>query len=568
MTMEAVYLKILNMSITASYMALAVIVLRLVFKKAPKAIRCIMWSLVGIRLVCPFSFESALSLIPSAETVPENIIVSQTPAINSGLPFINQTVNPIISQALAPASESGGKPVQGIVLTASAIWLCGIAAMLIYTAVSYLSIHAKVREAVILKDNVWLCDRIATPFILGIFCTRIYLPSSMNEADIQYVISHENAHLKRRDHILKPLAFLLLTVYWFNPVMWAAYVLLCRDIELACDERVIKERGSEIKRPYSAALINCSVPRRMIAACPLAFGENGVKERVKTVLNYRKPAFRIIAVAAVTCVAAAVCLLTNPKGTDIDDRLKVFLDCSIAEHYGSEKTADNYICVDYRILGTKSSGNQTTVYAWVLYKEYSFNGEPKAEVGVHVPAAVTAKKEGNNYVLTEYWVPRDGSYYADDIKEKFPFYLRGKALDPQKYADEQESFCLKSAQDYYRMSVSSNSGAGETESAAGVTDEYYYSTDRRSAQLTLVPQTHECSFSFSVFSSYYPQGTYEETDESVIMKTDDGINIYTFKKSGENLIFSAVDSSLIPKIRYAGGEAPEVCLPDGAVFTR
>ena len=311
--MEAVFLKLLNMSITAGWLCLAVVLLRFVLKKAPKAIVCTLWALVAIRLVLPFSIESVVSLIPSAETIPNDIVYSQTPQIHSGISSVNSSINPIILETLAPRAESSVNPMQVITFVASVVWIVGMAAMLVYTCVSYLRIHRKVREAVRMKDNIWLCDHIDTPFILGIIRPRIFLPSSMNEIDAEYVIAHERAHLKRLDHIWKPLGFLLLTVYWFNPILWAAHILLCRDIELACDEKVIKQMGSEIKKPYSEALINCSVPRRMISACPLAFGEVGVKGRIKSVLNYKKPAFWIIIVAIVALIVTAVCFLTDPK---------------------------------------------------------------------------------------------------------------------------------------------------------------------------------------------------------------------------------------------------------------
>ena len=311
--MEAVFLKILNMSITASWLVLAVVACRFLLKKAPKAFTVILWGLVGIRLVLPFSFESVLSLVPSAETVPSDIVYSVAPEINSGWAALNSAVNPIISETLAPNEISSVNPMEVITLVASLIWVAGAVAMLLYTVISYLRFRKKVRESIPLKDNIYLCDGIGTPFILGIIRPRIYLPSDINEADMQHVIAHERAHLKRHDHLWKPLGFLLLTVYWFNPVLWIAYILLCRDIELACDEKVIRDRGVEIKKSYSAALVNCSVPRKMIAACPLAFGEGSVKGRIKSVLNYKKPAFWIIIVAVIACIAVSVCFLTNPK---------------------------------------------------------------------------------------------------------------------------------------------------------------------------------------------------------------------------------------------------------------
>lgn len=245
--MNAVFIKLLNMSITASWLVLAVIILRFLLKKAPKWIRGILWGFVAIRLICPFSLESIFSLVPSAEPIPQNIIVSENPAINSGLPLLNQTINPIISESLAPNIGNSVNPMQIITFAASVIWIVGIIAMLLYTLISYIRICRKVREAVQLKENIWVCDHILTPFILGIVRPRIYLPSSMDEADMKYVISHEKAHLKRKDHIWKPLGFLLLSVYWFNPILWVAYVLLCKDIEFACDEKVIRQLGTEIK---------------------------------------------------------------------------------------------------------------------------------------------------------------------------------------------------------------------------------------------------------------------------------------------------------------------------------
>lgn len=367
--MEVIFLKILNMSITASWLVFAVMVLRLLLKKAPKAMMVVMWALVGIRLVCPFSLESVLSVIPSAETIPTNIIYSEKPTIQSGIPALNSTVNPIISESLAPEVKTSVNPMQIITYIASIVWIVGIIAMLLYTAISYLRIHIKVREAVPLQDNIWLCDRIVTPFILGIIRPRIYFPSSINERDMEYVIAHEKAHLKRHDHWWKPLGFLLLTVYWFNPVLWIAYILLCRDIELACDEKVIKDMGVEIKKPYSDALINCSVPRKLIAACPIAFGEVGVKGRIKSVLNYKKPAFWIIIVAVVASIVVGVCFLTNP----ISSKGKVGADDSSISNVGGVEQPANIIGSKRLSLNEVISLSQKgDKLKWEDFEEYSY----------------------------------------------------------------------------------------------------------------------------------------------------------------------------------------------------
>ncbi|MDO4581860.1 MAG: M56 family metallopeptidase, partial [Bacillota bacterium] len=315
--MDAVFLKILNMGITASWLILAVIILRLALKKAPKAIICVLWTIVAIRLICPFSFESAFSLIPSTETVSQDMLYSQTPGITSGIPAINSVVNPLITGSLAPEAGASVNPLQIWTIIASCIWLVGIAVMLGYAIVSYLRIKKKVREGTPLRDNIWLCDHIDTPFILGVLRPRIYLPSAMGDAQSDYVVAHENAHLKRHDHWWKPLGFFLLAIYWFNPLCWLAYALLCRDIEAACDEKVVKDWAAHDKKAYSEALLKCSVPHKLISACPLAFGEVGVKQRVKNVLNYKKLAFWVIVTAVAACLVVAVCFLTDPVDNDL-----------------------------------------------------------------------------------------------------------------------------------------------------------------------------------------------------------------------------------------------------------
>lgn len=309
--MEAVFLKLLNMSITACWLVLAVVVLRLVLKKAPKAITCALWALVAVRLLCPFSVESVLSLIPNTEPVQQQMVHEPTVYTQIVAPFSEETqISAEQRQQTEPVTETSG---QKLLSVASVVWLVGMGVMLLYTAVSFICLHRRTREGVAREKGVWLCDRIESPFILGIIRPRIFLPSSLDPADADFVLAHEHAHIKRLDHLWKPLGFLLLTVYWFNPVLWLAYILLCRDIELACDEKVLLRLGMGCKQNYSTALINCSVSRRMISACPLAFGEVGVKGRIKAILNYKKPAFWIVLIALIASAVVAVCFLTNPE---------------------------------------------------------------------------------------------------------------------------------------------------------------------------------------------------------------------------------------------------------------
>ena len=455
--MPEVFITLVNMSINASWLVLAIILLRLLLKKMPKYLVVLMWALVGIRLIMPFSIESIFSLLPSGETIPQEIIHSNTPEIHSGIPAFNSIANPIISETLTPTEEV--LPIKNITMIFTVIWLTGIFIMFGYGFISYLLIKRKVCEGVFYKENIFVCDHIPSPFILGIFMPKIYIPSFCEEHELKYVIAHENAHLKRLDHLWKPLGFLLLSIYWFNPLLWVAYILLCRDIESACDEKVIKTLGTDVKKDYSTVLVNFSHQRKFISACPVAFGETDIKARVKSILNYKKPVFWIVIISLLLVIILAVGFLTNPK-KELYDPLSVFIDCQIADHHqGKYFPEATYSAIDYEILDTDKKANKTTVYMWVLYQEYTFeNGQINEAGGAHIPTVITAEKVDSNYRLIEYWEPRDGSYYANDIKEKFPWHIQRKALDSQRYIKKQQESCKKMAEEYFNQSVSQFGG--------------------------------------------------------------------------------------------------------------
>ena len=316
--MAAVFLKLLNLSISASWLVLAVLVLRLVSKRSPKWMNVLLWGIVALRLVLPFSIESALSLIPSAETVsPAAVQFDPAPTITSGVSVIDNAVNPSLSEHFAAVPTASVNPLYVGAYLAGWVWLIGLGAMLLYALVSYLRLRRRVSVSLPIRDHIYLCDAISSPFILGVVKPHIYLPSGLDEVQRQNVLSHERAHLARRDHWWKPLGFALLAVYWFNPVLWLAYTLLCRDIELACDERVIRTMDESAVKTYSTVLLACSMPRKAVITCPLAFGEVGVKERVRNALHYKKPAFWVVAASVAVCVVVAVCFLTDPP-TDTD----------------------------------------------------------------------------------------------------------------------------------------------------------------------------------------------------------------------------------------------------------
>ena len=316
--MASVFLKLLNLSISASWLVLAVLVLRLISKRSPKWVNVLLWGIVALRLVLPFSIESALSLIPSAETVsPAVVQFDPAPTITSGVSVIDNAVNPSLSEHFAAVPTASVNPLYVWAYLAGWVWLIGLGAMLLYALVSYLRLRRRVSVSLPIQDHIYLCDAISSPFILGVVKPRIYLPSGLDEVQRQNVLAHEQAHLARRDHWWKPLGFALLAVYWFNPVLWLAYTLLCRDIELACDERVIRTMDESAVKTYSTVLLACSMPRKAVITCPLAFGEVGVKERVQNALRYKKPAFWVVAASVAVCVVVAVCFLTNPP-TDTD----------------------------------------------------------------------------------------------------------------------------------------------------------------------------------------------------------------------------------------------------------
>ncbi len=313
--MAFLLLKLVNLSITASWLVLAVLLMRLVFRKAPRWVSCCLWGLVALRLICPVSVESALSLIPSAEPLPQDILYTGIPEIHSGPEIMDRFVNPALLNSMTPAPGTSD-PMQIWAVVLSWIWAAGAAAMLLYALVSYLLLRHRVATATLLRENIRQSERVASPFVLGLFRPVIYLPYRIADEDIPYVIAHEKAHIRRKDHWWKPVGFVLLAIYWFHPLLWVAYVLLCRDIEAACDEKVIREMGTEDRRAYSAALLHCSVRHRMIAACPLAFGKTDVKGRIKGIMNYKKPALGVVLPAVAAIIVAAVCFLTVPK-TDL-----------------------------------------------------------------------------------------------------------------------------------------------------------------------------------------------------------------------------------------------------------
>ena len=300
--MEIIFTEIFNMSVTASILIIAVILLRLILKNAPKWTRYILWLLVALRLVIPFTFESRFSLVPNAQAI--------NSTRNSSTSYVSSVVN---SEGFQTMQSAVFLPDEVSIITIlTYFWIIGVAAMLIYMLFSYLHLHLKLRESVVIKDNILICDRISSPFVFGIIRPRIYLPSALSDEEKTYVIAHEQAHIKHYDNILKPFGYLILSIHFFNPLCWIAFRLFTKDIELACDERVIKNYDIQDKKGYSTALLSCSIERNFLSACPFSFGESGLKQRIKSVLGYKKPTVRIVILSFAVCILTAMSFMTNP----------------------------------------------------------------------------------------------------------------------------------------------------------------------------------------------------------------------------------------------------------------
>ncbi len=564
--MRDLFLFFVNLSISASFLVLAVMLLRYGLKKAPKFLTVLLWSVVALRLLCPITIESEWSLLPGVsgasdaaeETTaggalpeveategtlnggvqapvingtqkppvvggtqtpavdgtqkppvtggtqtpavdgtqkPPVVGGTQTPAVDGTQkppvtggtqtpavdgtqkppvtggtqdpavdgtqtpsvqipPVVDTDVNtPVVDAAGGEAPVTNADPHATVVFVLSVVWLAGVGILLVYMVGSYLRVRRSVRTAVRLRDNIYQCETVASPFVMGIIKPKIYMPFAMSEIDMKYVIAHEEAHIHRRDHWWKPLGFLLLTVYWFNPLMWVAYALLCKDIELACDEKVIKLFSRDQKADYSQALLNCSISYRKIAACPVAFGEVSVKERVKHVLSYKKPSFWVICVSVLAIVLVAVCFLTDPitvnrmSFDELDEDLQALVHESVKEHHKTDATEGRVVATACELIGTSDQFGKTKLYTWVMYTEYSEkDGELTEEVASHQPTVFTVKPSGESYELVEYWAPENDENLEWAVFWEFPRAIRGEAVELRSTEEKLKGECVQLAE--------------------------------------------------------------------------------------------------------------------------
>lgn len=535
--MAAIFLELLNRSIAAGWLILAVILLRVLMKKAPKWTRCMLWGLVGIRFICPFSFESVFSLVPSAQPLPDNLLNGPSFLVDTGMGLVDRPINEYLGsryfEGVSVAANNGSRwmTIFGIV------WLTGAIVMLLYAVISYCRLRCRVRTSMTLCDRVRICDEVSSPFVSGIVRPRIYLPSSLNKDAMEYVIAHETAHIQRRDHWWKPLGFLLLSVYWFHPLAWLAYALFCRDIELACDERVIKKMKLTQKKAYSEALLSCAVRGPVIAACPLAFGEVSVKERVQSVLNYKKPALWLVIAAAVGCAAVALCFLTNPTGVKITQ-----IDDGIRQHELDDVVSMEVVSENRVYTITSPAVIQNTV-------------ERLKEIRLERAALSASRSDerGKNNILTLY--DSHGSsaalclnrectelWWDDGVKPGLSHRVRNPELVRQFF----ESMPVEGAEEATKYA-------------------YLDSPDPLPPSLEL---SSENTFRFtpSALSSTIYQGRYKSDGGILTLNSDDGKAAFVFYETSGGLIFDAARSDPIPMFRYQQDAEPQSPVPDQAFF--
>ncbi|MBR3988450.1 MAG: hypothetical protein IKK10_04005 [Clostridia bacterium] len=422
--MSIAFIRFLNLSITATLVAVAVLLLRLCMRKAPKWISVSLWAFVGARLVFPFAMESRFSIIPSLGAFEIN-------QVNQAESFKVYTGMSVISSAVSDhiTSTASRGMIIDVIDVLSIIWIAGVIAFILYGIISYMAVYLKVRTAIPLRDNIYQSENVRSPFVLGFIKPRIIVPFNLDEQTLQNVIMHENAHLKRKDHIVKPFAYLLLCFHWFNPVLWLSYILLCRDIEVACDEKVINKLTFDERKSYAMALLNCKIKNTTVAVCPVAFGEISVKSRIKNTLSYKKPAMWVIVTAVAVSLIASGCLLTNPKAEEYTTRTTI-AENTEAETYPTTQTLTETQRAEIEIphyteITTEPVETQAvfTYSEPVVYEPYT---EPETQAVTQIiteavtsaPVIVTGVTEPVTEFVTEALAEGEEYYYYEFDEEE------------------------------------------------------------------------------------------------------------------------------------------------------
>ncbi len=566
--MENLFITLLNMSINATYIIIAVVLFKLILRKSPRWIHCILWSLVSVRLVLPFSFKSKLSVLPTDKT-----IVTPVSEFNAQI-GTKETFSDTIVYTPINIIEQTANNEKAFELTftnlASIIWLIGVCLLFIYAIYSYLKIKLRVKPSINLYDNVYICDSIPSPFILGVFKPKIYIPSGTPTNDYEMILSHEKAHLKRGDHIWKPIAYILLSLYWFNPFLWIAYYLLSRDIEIACDEKVIKNLSLDEKKCYSTALLNSSVSKRFITVCPLAFGETGVKNRIKNVFNYKKPAFWIIAVSVVICGIVAACFLTNPvdkNSVELDSNISNINYFSDLEGISAEITKIDLVS-DTPSVTVKydSRFEKEVVFGDSYYVYKSENGEwvncDRVKNDVWFAIGYPIVNGGffeKTYSLTSHDLDESGEY-----KFETDFLVKNQTLNKDGSRKKYHigfTFTLDTPVPYNEENISASYNFKDS-----IQLKFMNSPDPfiPCIRINRIDKTY--MFTYSGYSSHVSIGQFDLFIDRLVLREFGNDNVYTFSRGVKGFEFVKAESSRLPKYSYREGESAQEPVPDGALF--
>ena len=582
--MTELFLRVVNLSIAASWLVLAVLLLRLILRRSPKWISMLLWGLVGVRLVCPFSLESVWSLIPSAQTISPTILTDSTPTVHTGFPTLNQSINPVLSQAVSSAPDAAPNLLEIWLPVLAVLWFLGMAALLAWSVLRYLRLRRDLETAVWLEDNLYQSGAVRSPFVLGLSHPRIYLPFSLDGDTLAHVVAHERTHLARRDHWWKALGFVLLCVHWFNPLMWVAYGMFCRDVELACDEAVVKNLEPKQRADYSQALLLCSVGHTAWTASPLCFGEVSVKQRVKAVLRYRRPTFLAVTASALVCILVGVSFLTNPlasrslpmSGDRIADLDPQWMVDEIAAMEGLHDGSALQV--------------STTSFEFFLTPEFQIR---KSAV---IPFFYVQNQEIYDAQLK---LSADEGTYSVTTPTPGPwrdrFYNLYIYLQALKHLPQEEIRRLSPDADLYCVTLVDSAAANSDERSVSYTDhgvqtldgwylhlqvqpfyekedsgyhgtgedviDLFYGDESRTTQGSYVgtdtpgtlaanaspsgldsPYLHLGSdgtfwWSYSMASSFATTGLYEETEDTLTLYTNQGRYAYVFRKEGDTLVY-------------------------------
>ena len=560
------FLDALNAAVAAGWVVLVLLVLRLLLRRAPRWIHCALWCVVALRLLLPFEIPSPVSLMPSSEPIGWEYADSGDTilTVDSGIGAVDNVLNPVAAEnPISTSQSSASQPYTYLPY----IWLAGTALLLLYAAGQYLRLRRRMATAVRMEGNVYQSEWTSSPFILGLFRPRIYLPYGLTEEEQALILSHEQAHIRRRDPLTKLLAFVLVSVYWFQPLLWVAYILLCRDMELACDQRAIREMELSRRQAYSETLLRHSMKRFGAAACPLAFGEVGVKARIRSVMHYKKPAFWAVLAGAAAVAIAAVCLLTAPGRYRIDRSAAAF---AVQEIQGRKTLASSerneYLrtCA-VEVFGMEEKESKTTVYAQVMTCDYALQGIlPSKQAGYTELAVLTLlpteyirdDSAAKGWVVTEYgyWTPTgDGAVFANEIQKKVPRRLQKKAYCDEKTQQRLQTECDRQAQEQIMRSLASGevvSAASSDSTAAGTT-----SAAARS-DTALTPTVGLLYFDATVLS-HDADGTLYVQPTQAQKRQQMGSRV-TIRRFQQTVDVASLQPGESVRIAYMGGRYPEL----------